>query len=171
MIGSIRCCKNIQMSSTIMILEFSSKSNCLKNVMVKTEIWRNCCVCAHWLASSNIDRKSKSTLVIRSYSEVISINFKILSIGHFSIQSWLWDSQVAVKKGVLTNVLTNKERFDENSYEDGERLKVVNYFCNKLHLRCLAGLWMRLWDIHFGKNGQDLGSVSYPITFQIFSRK
>ena len=31
------------------------------------------------------------------------------------------------------------ERFDENSYEDGERLKVVNYFCKKLHLRCLTG--------------------------------
>ena len=30
--------------------------------------------------------------------------------------------------------------------ENGQQLSAVNYFCKNLHLRCLTGFWIRLWD-------------------------
>ena len=37
--------------------------------------------------------------------------------------------------------------WDETFCENRLRLKTINYFRKILHLRCLTGFWMRLWNV------------------------
>ena len=86
----------------------------------------------------------ESMLAIPSYSVVISIIFKILSMGHV-LRVILQDRY----RGVESCQTLKMERFDQNSYENSEWLKVIYYFRKKLRLRCLTEFGIRLWDIYF----------------------
>ena len=41
---------------------------------------------------------------------------------------------------------TQSNIYDSGFWENSFRLKVVNYFCKKLHLKCLTVFWIRLWS-------------------------
>ena len=54
--------------------------------------------------------------------------------------SWMWSF-----KGLFRDLPNIK---DSAFRENHERLKAVNYFCRKLHLRCLTRLGIHLWHLH-----------------------
>ena len=54
--------------------------------------------------------------------------------------SWMWSF-----KGLFRDLPNIK---DSAFRENHERLRAVNYFCRKLHLRCLTRLGIHLWHLH-----------------------
>ena len=56
---------------------------------------------------------------------------------------WPFDFFGLNKPIPLTIILTNNE--DGELYSNSSRIKVVNYCCKTLHLRCLWGSWLHLW--------------------------
>ena len=89
-------------------------------------VWQICCKihCINFLHS----------LVFISYHIYLEINGMLIK----KTRTWKWNVRFLEK--IASDVVTRGVFRNQANV-----LKVINYFCKKFHLWCLAWFWMRLW--------------------------